>query len=55
MGKYLSTDVRSRVILAVAGGLSRRAAADRFALGGGKCDPLGARMARNGGYIWAMR
>ena len=30
MGKPLSTDLRSRLIAAVAGGMSRRAAADRF-------------------------
>ena len=33
MGKYLSGDLRSRVIAAVAGGLSRRAAAERFGVG----------------------
>ena len=32
MGKYLSADLRSRVIAAVAGGLSRRAAAELIAL-----------------------
>ena len=30
MGKPLSTDLRSRLVAAVAGGLSRRAAAERF-------------------------
>ena len=30
MGKPLSTDLRSRLVTAVAGGLSRRAAAERF-------------------------
>jgi transposase len=30
MGKPLSTDLRSRLIAAVAGGMSRRAAAERF-------------------------
>ncbi len=30
MGKALSTDLRSRLVAAVAGGLSRRAAAERF-------------------------
>jgi transposase len=33
MGKYLSADLRSRVIMAVAGGMSRRAAAERFGVG----------------------
>jgi len=33
MGKYLSGDLRSRVIAAVAGGLSRRSAAERFGVG----------------------
>ena len=33
MGKYLSADLRSRVIAAVAAGLSRRAAAERFGVG----------------------
>ncbi len=30
MGKPLSTDLRSRLVAAVAGGLSRRAAGERF-------------------------
>jgi transposase len=30
MGKPLSTDLRSRLVAAVAGGMSRRAAAERF-------------------------
>jgi transposase len=30
MGKPLSNDLRSRLVAAVAGGLSRRAAAERF-------------------------
>ena len=30
MAKFLSEDLRSRVIAAVGGGLSRRAAAERF-------------------------
>ena len=33
MGKFLSTDLRSRVIAAIEGGLSRRAAAERFGVG----------------------
>ena len=33
MGKFLSADLRSRVIAAIEGGLSRRAAAERFGVG----------------------
>ena len=33
MGRTLSTDLRTRVIAAVEGGLSRRAAAERFGIG----------------------
>jgi hypothetical protein len=41
MGRSYSQDIRGRVILAVAEGLSRRAAAPRFAVSENSADPLG--------------
>jgi len=37
MGKPLSDDLRSRLVAAVAGGLSRRAAAERFGVSVCRC------------------
>ena len=36
MGKPLSLDLRSRLVAAVAGGMSRRGAAERFGVSAGK-------------------
>ena len=48
MARTLSTDLRTRVIAAVDGGLSRRAAAERFGDRHCHCDPLGADIPHHG-------